>query len=367
MRVPIAFTSPLWILTLALSVLSGCNGPTPSSTDGGVDAATQEAAAAVPTARASASARNAALDEPIALAPPPPRPDTRTAVQIAMAACPPGRCKGSAIKPLLAGPTNQPIIPASYTVPAWTIDPANSLGCASDTNSGTSATCSGGCSGSTCPSGIGPLLTWQELSVHRWGFQGGLCPTPRLQQNTSITFISNDTNADPVSFCPQSELGTNALLLGNLGTGQQVCTGTISAVTSISRGAVATGLTQLTLPCNAAVGDLVFDSTQNAYFWTYKVNGAAPAYFTTTPVTLSTPGAAFTVTSKTLSSGDSVTVYSPVTVNVIEFSPFYVQDTSTVFSYMSNLTVAFSGNQRDPIALRGVGQGAIYTNVSFQP
>lgn len=349
---------------LALVGFSGCEQGHPPA-----DAGAQLEAGTQPDVGASeAQASRWPPDESTKADPPPPPlpPDTRTPAQIIAAACPPGMCKGRSIPTTFGASPNLAIIPSSYTVPAWWIDPANSIGCASNSNSGTSATCTGGCSGSTCPSGIGPLLSWQELAVHRWGFQGGLCPTPRIQQNTTVTFLSNDANTDPVSFCPQVELGAYVLLVGNLGAGQQVCSGTISGVTNLTRGAVATGLTQVTLPCNAAVGDLVFDSTQSAYFWTYKVNSAAPAYFATTPISVSTLGTTFnTIGYVPISNGDSVTVYSPVSLDVTEYSPFYVQDPVTALSYLANMSVAFSGNQRDPVALGGVGQGVIYQNVAF--
>ena len=50
--------------------------------------------------------------------------------------------------------------PPSWTVQQWYIDPANSSGCAADTNTGTAP--------GTCTHGVGPLLTFSEISA-RWG------------------------------------------------------------------------------------------------------------------------------------------------------------------------------------------------------
>src|SRR5579875_1013792 len=128
--------------------------------------------------------RSAPFDMPSA-APPPAKPDPRTPAELAQAAClgPNGQwhCKLQR-KMVLAASSSSPIIPASWTVPNWYIDPSNSTGCASDSNSGTSSTC--GAAGS----GIGPLATWGELQVHRWGCQGGGQVCPRLQQTTTITW-----------------------------------------------------------------------------------------------------------------------------------------------------------------------------------
>ena len=134
---------------------------------------------------------------PVIIRPPAP-PDPRTPQQIAQAACG-TRCKGAMTKPLVAVSGSQPILPPSWTVPTWHINPANSIGCASDTNSGTSASCTGGCSGSVCTSGIGPLLTYQELNVHRLGCQGNPTLCPRWRQSTSIIYDSSQTNATDVT------------------------------------------------------------------------------------------------------------------------------------------------------------------------
>jgi hypothetical protein len=333
-----------------LTLVAACKSPAPApvhATDSGLSAP-------------SADQRDPIFDEHPAPAPPR-KPDPRTPLQIAMAACsgPDGTWRCSGIKqPLKAGGA-QPLIPPSYTVPAWAIDPANSTGCASDSNSGTSPTCG--------TSGIGPLLTWQELAVRRWGFQSGICPTPRLQQTTAVTFYSNDGVSDPIRACPQTEGAAVAFSLqGNLGAGQAVCTGTISSVT----GRTITNtrsLTQVTLPCTAAVNELVVDSTAGAVFWTYAVNSAAPAYFVTTPMTPYAIGSNPAPADVAIANGDTVTVYSPVSLSLLEFSPFYEQNNSANGSFASvdNLAVTNDSGQRDSMRLNGTGAGIVAYNVLF--
>lgn len=86
--------------------------------------------------------------------------------------------------------STQPLTPASWTVPNWYIDPANTTGCAADTNTCTSATCAG--------AGTGPCATYAEIVVHRWG-----TTAPTLAQNTTVSFLSSHSdNSDPVILAP---------------------------------------------------------------------------------------------------------------------------------------------------------------------
>ena len=101
-------------------------------------------------------------------------------------------------------------------------------------------------------------------------------------------------------------------------------------------------LTQVTLPCTAAINELVVDTTHPAAFWTYKVNSAAPAYFTSTPLTspyvlgTSLPASLAEVA---IATSDAVTVYTPVTVNLVNFGPVISNSTSTAVSSDSNITI----------------------------
>lgn len=289
---------------LALTLACSPSTPTVTVTD---------AAAPIPQARVLLHEADTLLPSPLPL-------DTRTARQLAQAACG-TRCKGTLVRPTIAGSVSSPIIPPSWTIPNWYIDSANSATCASDTNSGTAATCTGGCAGAVCTSGIGPIVTYGELSVHRWGCLGNPIACPRLQQNTTLTFLSNQTpNTDPVYFSPSVELGAWAAIVGALGPAQQVCAGTLSAVSNIN--VSSNLLTQATLPCTAAVNNLVIDSTNSSNFWTYKVNGAAPAYSTSQPMAPYATGTLpVNLNEVAIGNGDAVVVYAPVQVNLVSFSP----------------------------------------------
>jgi len=132
--------------------------------------------------------------------------------------------------------------PSAWTVPAWWVDPGNASGCASDNNTGTSATCAAG--------GVGPLLTFGAI-VARWGTL-----EPVLYQNTTITFLSSQTsNADPVILRPYLA-GAYLIVQGVIGASQQVATGTLSGVTAK----------------NQATNTL-FSATLNGFTTAYSLNG----------------------------------------------------------------------------------------------
>jgi hypothetical protein len=206
----------------------------------------------------------------------PPVIETRSAEDLARAACPKTRCKGSRIKPLLASSASTgPVVPPSLTVSQWYIDFANSLGCASDQNSGTSATCTGGCSGSTCPSGIGPLLTVGEWLIHRLGSRAPTfaSPTHLVTLNILSSQPLSSASGDPWgAFAPSSPDGMFAMVGALQPVGTSFTAGT---VTQISRGnpgndhevnvSAGTGL---------AIGQVLYDITAQSYTWIDALTGS---------------------------------------------------------------------------------------------
>lgn len=202
--------------------------------------------------------------------------DTRSQKDIDAAACwgfedglKKWRCKGAPPKTFMAG-SSSPIIPSSWTVPLWVTDPANSIGCASDTNTGTSATCVGGCSGSSCPSGQGPLVTVNELIVHRWGTS-----SPMLQQTTDIWPISSETVGQerirpltPV----MANAGSNfALICTPTNIGSTFSAGTVTAASRVNPG---NDLKVASMPAGAAAGVLVQNITHPSYAIIHSMSGA---------------------------------------------------------------------------------------------
>lgn len=103
------------------------------------------------------------------------------------------------------GTQRDPIIPPSWTIADWYVDPANLSGVASDANSGTAATGAPG-------SGIGPLLTVSELVDHRWG-----TTAPILGQTTTIHLLSTETvGQESIVLAPITSGGFNFVIIGTL-------------------------------------------------------------------------------------------------------------------------------------------------------
>jgi hypothetical protein len=270
--------------------------------------------------------------------PAPAKPDTRTPAQLAAAACAGGRCTGAAIPKLMSASGQQPIIPPTWTVPNWYIDPANSIACASDTNSGTTATCTGGCSGSTCPSGIGPLLTYQELNVHRWLCQGNPVACPRLRQATTVTFgSSQSSNSDPVYFMPAIEAAAVVTLTGPALSA--LTTGTLASVTAKVRASN-------TFPFQAAftsgaVGQFVSctHGGTTGYGW-LNTNVSGSIFTESQPLAAQTTFVSSGCISggtevDTCTTSDSYTIYNTMpSVNIVRVEPTFSDNNTSTFGNM---------------------------------
>jgi hypothetical protein len=140
----------------------------------------------------------------------------------------------------------------SWTQATWFIDPSGSLGTSSDSADGLT-------SGSA-------LRTWAQL-VSRWGTY-----SPRLKQDTTITFVSDHTDdTDPVYFAPFVEAQAQLILQGTLGSLQQLTASTLGAVVPKNR--PAGQLLNAVLPSGSAGTFLTKTTTVQA--------GAAAASITT--------------------------------------------------------------------------------------
>jgi hypothetical protein len=217
-----------------------------------------------------------------------------------------------------------PIIPVSWTTPAWFIDPANSSGTASDSNNCTT-------SGTAC-------LTWHEINDHRWGCQGSPVACPRLQQNTTITWLSgNSTAADPVYFLPALESGAWAWLKGTLPTGTA---GTLASVTNGGATTRSTLFLASVTGGSPAAGTFLVNSTHAGAAWGFKVSSGAiwkwsqPLGRAVIPQAFVSPPTELT----NWANGDSVTLYTPINVNVVR-----VQPTATDSATGSNNFVYLTG------------------------
>jgi hypothetical protein len=225
-----------------------------------------------------------------------------------------------------SGGTASPIIPASWTVPAWFIDPANSSGTASDNNN--------------CTTSATACLTWHEINDHRWGCQGSPTVCPRLQQNTAIEFLSSQTNDnDPVYFFPAIEAGAVIQIFGPLGATQQVASGVLSNVTAKNR-----ATPQLLLAQSGATApqQLVVNSTHPSLAWTYKLSSGSIYSMTEPSTAVTLPTSVCGTPVDTWTNGDSVVVYQPVTVNIPSIGATWSEASGTLTNsiiFLHNINV----------------------------
>jgi hypothetical protein len=260
---------------------------------------------------ASTSATASTVVEPDPIVPPqgllpPPAPDPRSPLERAQAACAGAdgkwKCRHVAQPQVMAlSSSSSPIIPASWTVPAWVVDGANLSGTASDFNDCTTITT--------------PCLTYQEINVHRWGCGGNPAQCPRLRQSTTVEFMSSQSaGSDLVYFNPTIENGAVVQIFGPLGAAQQIASGVLSNVTPKNR---ATPQLLLAQSGATAVGQLVINATHPSRAWTYVVSSGSIFKMTQPLVAAVVPAFAPTATEvDTWANGDAVTVYQPVSVNI---------------------------------------------------
>jgi hypothetical protein len=240
-------------------------------------------------------------------------PDNRTLDQLKIAACtgPTGKwfCKNVA-KPTVLAASTSPILPISWTNPAWFVDPANSSTTASDNND--------------CVTAITPCLTYNEINSHRWGCTGNPVACPRLQQNTSITWLSSVSNAsDIVYFTPAIESGSFA----NLNCA--IPTGTAGVLSNVTAGGAPTrtALFLAQAPGVTVAGSMLINTTHPGVAWAVSVSSGSiwrwsqPTARTVTPAAFATPPAEVT----TWVNGDSVNMITPSQMTNVAFglvSPF---------------------------------------------
>lgn len=232
--------------------------------------------------------------------------DTRSPAELAQAACEgaDGRwhCKHVVRSRRVGAGTVAPVRPASWSVPAWYIDPANSSGTADD--------------GDDCTTSTTACMTWGEVGA-RWG-----TAEPLLSSTVTITFLSSHSNgSDPVILRPYLLNGAYLHVWG--ATPTVVSSGTFQAFTAKNR-----STPQLTSPTLAtgqaagAVNWLLYDSDHVGYAWVYKVV-AGDQVVTSEPLTRSVwPANPTRVT--TWTNGDHYQVLSLTKVNIVDIRPINV-------------------------------------------
>jgi hypothetical protein len=186
---------------------------------------------------------------------------------------------------------------ASWTTPAWFVDPANRTGAASD--------------GNTCTTADAPCLSYAEIAT-RWD-----TTSPTLGQATSITFLSSQPdNRDPVYLAPFLTNGANLLVQGTLGSDQQVTSGVLGTVVPKNRST--SQQLQAVLPAGAAAGQLVVNTTHASRAWVYA-NAGGTAWRISQPLAPQAPGTQSNPPEvDSWAPGDTVTLYNPVSIDVVQ-------------------------------------------------
>lgn len=199
-----------------------------------------------------------------------------------------------AIAQIVAG--GGPVVPPSWLVPAWFIDPV----AGNDLNNGQTA--------------LTALKTWAQL-VNLWGTNA-----PTLRQSTTITFLSSQPdNTDPVIFRP---VVGNGAVVEIVGTPAVVTAGVILAGTVAKNRATGVFL-QTNLGATSAQSQLVQNTTHPSRAFVYaNVAGnvwkmSQPLGVAGIPVSLSAPPLEI----DTWANGDSVNLLSLPNVAVVEVRP----------------------------------------------
>jgi hypothetical protein len=202
--------------------------------------------------------------------------------------------------------SSPPTVQPSWSQATWFIDPANSSGCASDVNkTGSLGTCG--------TSGDGPLLTYAQLAA-RWGTY-----SPRIRQNTTITFLSSQTSdLDPVyvNFLDEAQ----ALVAIQCALPAPVATGTLSGVVAKNR---STGqLLNATLSASAAANQLIVNTTHpSRAFVQALVSGTTWAISQPLAPEAIPIGSVGVSEVDTWANGDAYAVYVPYSVDFADLEP----------------------------------------------
>lgn len=187
-----------------------------------------------------------------------------------------------------------PVIPPSWLVPAWFIDPVSG----NDSNTGQS-------SGS-------PFKTWAQL-VSTWG-----TVSPTLAQNTTITFLSTQPdNTDPIVFRPLVRSGAVVSIQGTAPT--VVATVVLASTTAKNR--ATPQLLQTQLGASGAVGLLLNNTTHASRAWAYKLISGTTFAITQPLTATSVPDSSNPTEVDTWANGDSVQILRPVGLNIVEVNP----------------------------------------------
>lgn len=198
-------------------------------------------------------------------------------------------------------------IPASWAQATWFVDPANTTGVASDSNSGIDA--------------AHPVLSYNGGIVKKWG-----TTSPTLRQDTTITWLSSQPlgTADPVIFTPIM-VASVAILEGQLGPAQLVHSGILGGVVAKNRA------TAQLLEANlgfAATRDMIVKNTtpgKTSLAWVYLTGAVQTLTQPLTPAPMPFDFSSVVTEVDTWANGDSFEVYEPIRIDLVSCNPTVVE------------------------------------------
>jgi hypothetical protein len=236
-----------------------------------------------------------------------------------------------------------PVIPTSWTVPAWWIDPV----AGSDLNNGTSA--------------LTPLKTWAQL-VNLWGTNA-----PILAQNTVITFLSSQPDGtDPVIWRPVVRGGFTASIQGTTPT---VVTAGVVLAGVVAKNRATNTLLQATLGATAALGQMVINTTggKSSRAWIHKLVAGTTFSLSQPLAPMAVPQTAYPAEVDTFANGDTVNLVSVVSVNVVDISPVVADyngaGNNAVYLYQLNVLLPGGAGAFSPAR---IGAGVVLLECNAQ-
>jgi hypothetical protein len=256
--------------------------------------------------------------------------DTRSDAQLAQAAC--ERSDGSWACPALHRQVKSEAVSyesgevkPSWSIPDWYFDPFSTVSCASDMNSGTSATCSG--------FGIGPVIHYEEIRS-RWGGD-----SPILSQPTNLHQLSDQGApwGDPITPMPIL-VGDGSFTI----TGSLVPTGTATVGTYTAKNR-ATGTRDTVqspgMTWTAFAGQLANDTTANGWFWV-DTSQTGDTTVISNPVQSTIGFGLFDIPAYvTIANGDALTFYRGVNSYIGRIG-VEAQGTTVSWATLQNLTLS---------------------------
>jgi hypothetical protein len=197
-------------------------------------------------------------------------------------------------------------IAASWTVPAWFVNRST------------------GSDGNTCTTSGSPCKTYAEIAA-RWGTY-----SPRLRQNTTITFLApgETDGTDPVYFNPYVENHAQVKVVCPLdGTTQVGSAVTLASVTAKVRATpqlLQADLGSADAGASLTTNLLLVNATHPSSAWTYKVVSGT-IFSLSQPLLLPVDpfGISFPSEVDTWANGDTVNVYNPVKINLVQVKPVF--------------------------------------------